>query len=94
MIRPKPGLYLGEKSITRLDSYLHGIFFALGLDGMILRDSHRFELFHDWVASRLGFYESTSGWCSMILSQSANEEEALERFYLLLDEYQAGIDPC
>jgi len=88
MIRPKPGLYLGKRSIERLDMLLAGIGFGLGMVGLSLRDAHDFHRFHDWVAKRLGFYESTSGWCNMIREKSASDEEALNQFFVLLNEFR------
>ena len=43
--------------------------------------------FHDWVAYRLHFYESTSGWCRMIRSKSDSEQAAIGLFFRLLDEF-------
>ena len=43
--------------------------------------------FHDWVAYRTHFRESTSGWCNMIVSSCQSEEEAFDRFFELLDEH-------
>ncbi|MAT69924.1 MAG: hypothetical protein CMJ58_10425 [Planctomycetaceae bacterium] len=46
--------------------------------------------YHDWVAAKLGFRESTAGWRNMILERAGdNETEAFQLFFRLLDEYQA-----
>lgn len=87
-IRSKPAMYIGEKSIVRLDAFLQGISTGLAMANLALRDVHDFRRFYDWVARRLGFYESTSGWCNMILSKSSNDEEALKQFFVLLDEFR------
>jgi len=47
-----------------------------------------FHGFHDWVAHRLGFAESTSGWCNMIREKSKSEEDAFEQFFVLLAEFR------
>jgi hypothetical protein len=44
--------------------------------------------FHDWVAKKYGYHESTSGWCHMIEDQRKCPEEALWLFFQLLDEYR------
>ena len=63
---------------------LHGIENdALGLN--IPRD------FHDWVAYRTHYRESTSGWCNMIVSTTESEEEAFDRFFELLEEHSRRV---
>lgn len=47
--------------------------------------------FHEWVAYREHFYESTSGWSRMLLDRCDNEEAALQRFFALHDEYVARV---
>jgi hypothetical protein len=43
--------------------------------------------FNDWVAYRLHYKESTSGWKNMILGVSQNEAAAFSRFFELLDQH-------
>lgn len=83
-------MYFGRKSLSAFHSFLigygmacyrHGIANDLGLD--IPGD------FHDWVAYRTHFKESTSGWCNMILSTTKSEEEAFDRFFELLEDHAA-----
>lgn len=88
VIREKPALYLGEHSLTGLWHFLHGYRLA--------EQVHQIEAvrqlpndFHDWVAYRLHYFESTSGWRRMILDQVPDERAALERFYELLDQHRA-----
>jgi hypothetical protein len=47
-----------------------------------------FNNFHNWVANRLGYYESTSGWAYMIEDQRRDKEEALWLLFELLDEFR------
>ena len=90
-IRRHPEMFLGERSISRLDSFLVGYKCGLGSLGFTFRaERPDFQFFHDWTAGRLGFSSSTTGWRSMILEKSAGEEEALERFFLLVDEFRRG----
>jgi hypothetical protein len=88
VIRERPPLYLGEPSLTSLWHYLHGFVNAESV--------HRIEAvsqlpddFHEWVAYRLHYYESTKGWRRMILEQTVDESAALDRFYELLDDHRA-----
>lgn len=86
-LRRKPGMYFGEKSLTRLHVFLAGYQCGLARAGKTLRGEDQFHLFHDWVAARLGFTSSTSGWCKMIQSTSENDEKAFHSFYELLDHF-------
>jgi hypothetical protein len=59
--------------------------------GLTLRhEQPEFHGFHDWIAGRLGYAESTSGWYKMIRGRCASEREAFDRFYELLDEFRAS----
>jgi len=87
-IRETPPLYLGERSLTALWHFLHGFAFA----EHIHRAETVIELsndFHEWVAYRLHYYESTKGWRQMILEQTLDESAAFDRFYELLDDHRA-----
>ena len=87
-IRKRPGMYIAEPSINRLHAFLVGYTAGLGRVRFALRDEVGFHRFHDWVARRLGFGGSASGWCNMIRSKSASEADAFERFFALLDEFR------
>ena len=86
-LRARPGLYFGEMSLTRLHVFLAGYQCGLARGGKTLRGEEQFHLFHNWVAARLGFSSSTSGWCRMIQSKSENDEKAFESFYELLEQF-------
>lgn len=87
-LREKPALYIGEKSLTRLNIYLAGYEHGLGRLGKALKQRDEFHAFHDWVAAKLDFTSSTSGWRGMILSRSASESAAFDLFFQLLEEFQ------
>ena len=87
-IRQKPGLYIVEPSTDRLQSFLTGYEAGLGRVGFALRDEVGFHKFHEWVANRLGFPESTSGWAGMIRARTASGEEAFRQFFVLLGEFR------
>ena len=71
LIREKPGMYCGAKSIVRLHVYLGGYDHAMCDLGFNQECSPEFSFsFDDWVAARLGYYETTAGWCNMILAQT------------------------
>ncbi|RFC50893.1 MAG: hypothetical protein DVB22_001761 [Verrucomicrobia bacterium] len=88
-MRLRPGMYLGSKSLTAFADFLGGYQLARGLHEM---EDDRLGIrippdFHEWVAYRNHFRESTSGWCKMIVATSQSEEEAFDRFFELLAEH-------
>lgn len=87
-IRKRPGMYIVEPSIYRLQSFLVGFDVGLGRVGFGLRDGKDFHRFHDWVARRLGYSGSTSGWANMIREKCRSDEDAFAQFYVLLDEFR------
>jgi hypothetical protein len=91
-IRARPGLYFGEKSLTAFFHFLsgykmacwsHRVVFNLGLE---IPDD-----FHDWVAYRTCFKQSTAGWCRMIVTTSESEEHAFDRFFELMEEHAERV---
>lgn len=92
-IRQRPDMYFGSKSLTAFYHFLSGYQVACGLH-QIKDDRLGLEIpsdFHDWVAYRTHFRESTSGWCKMIVATSQSEEEAFDRFFELLKEHSARV---
>jgi hypothetical protein len=86
-VRRHPNLTGVEgKSLTALKAFLSG--YETGLlragdkQGMSLR------AFNTWVAKELGFAESTSGWCNMILARAESEDKAFDMFFELLDRFR------
>lgn len=84
-IRKNPGMYLGEESITRLDSFLGGYVYANFEKGETKRD--------EWIDGFQAFVDEryqnnmTIGWCDVILRHEKNEVAAFRRFFQLLDKY-------
>lgn len=84
-------MYLGSASISALHHFLSGWSMALRRHD-ITDDSLYVPMdFHEWVAYREHFYESTSGWSRMLLDRCGSEEAALQRFFALHDEYVARV---
>ena len=88
IIRERPAMYLGEHTLTGLWHFLQGFHAAAHIYGMSAASQLPRDL-HDWVAYRLHYYSSTSGWRNTILKEVPDEPAALARFYELLDEYRA-----
>ncbi len=87
VIRERPALYLGDRSLSALWHYLQGYWMALSAYDMRTASPLPPD-FHDWVAYRLHFFESTSGYRNMILKCVPDESAALDRFFELLDEHR------
>jgi hypothetical protein len=88
--RRRPIMFTGKYSIGAVRSFLEGYACAMANHGL-LQEEDPFLVpheFHDWVAYRLHFYESTSGWNNMIRERSETEEKAIERFFVLLEEFR------
>ena len=89
-IRKRPGLYIGERSLSALRNAIVGYELALGVHEILDDETLRLpDDFNDWVAYRLHYKESTSGWKNMILNVCQDESAAFERFFQLLDDHAA-----
>jgi hypothetical protein len=86
-VRRHPNLTGVEgKSLTALKAFLSG--YETGLFRGGDKQGVSLRAFNTWVAQELGFAESTSGWCSMILARAGSEDKAFDMFYELLDRFR------
>ncbi|MEC4818115.1 MAG: hypothetical protein SAK29_33315 [Scytonema sp. PMC 1069.18] len=86
-IKKRPGMYLGSASITRLDMLLRGYSLAKREVGLPPTEQEQnFDGFQSWVQERYGV-KSNQSWAKIILFYSTDEQEALERFFELFEEY-------
>ncbi|WP_276381262.1 hypothetical protein [Flavobacterium sp. H4147] len=90
-VKIRPSLYVGSSRISDLYIYLNGYQTAL----RDLKFTEKtllplpFWFFHEYVAQKFDYYESTSGWCNMILDQVEHDEQkGFNLFYLLFDEFK------
>jgi len=76
-------MWTGENSLRSISSYITGYFHAL-LDHNLVREPSSIDPFFDWVAKRLGYFESTAGWVNMILAYSIglNPKEISWEYFL------------
>lgn len=82
-IKKRPGVYLGQKSLTLLDAFLGGYIFRLREEGnpdAELRD------FQNYIANRFNI-RSTHSWAHIIRFYSSSEADAFDRFYELLNDF-------
>jgi hypothetical protein len=83
-------MYLGECSLSALYHTINGYALAIGVHAIDNDTTLRLpDDFNDWVAYRLHYKGSTSGWKRMILGASQDEATAFTRFFELLDQYKA-----
>lgn len=67
-MQARPVLWTGENSLQSIRTFLDGYSLALN-EYKIPNKSDDVELnFHNWIAKKLGFFESTAGWQNMILA--------------------------
>ncbi len=86
-IKKRPGMYLGRSSITRLDMLLRGYSLARREVGVPPTEPEReFEGFQLWVEEKYGI-NSGQSWSKIILFDSVDEHEALQKFFELFEEY-------
>ena len=64
----RPQLWTGDIRLKSIRTFLDGYSYAL-YENNLNNSTNSEELnFHDWVANKLGFNESTAGWHNMILA--------------------------
>lgn len=90
VVRQKPGIFIGESSLTALRGFIDGFRSALESIGSPLEPEEPTftKGFDDWIAARYGYRESTSGWKKMLLTSAGEEHAAFERFFVELDAYR------
>jgi hypothetical protein len=66
-IESRLGMWIGEATLKNINIYISGYYMAL-LEHNIIDTPPTDDNFFDWVAKKLGYYESTAGWANMILA--------------------------
>lgn len=95
MIRSRPGMYLGEFSVSKLKAFLSGYCSAVWLNKCVEFENQNkliplpFKFFNNFTARKFNVPKDI-GWCGIILQQVGNnEKKGLELFFELLDEYKS-----
>lgn len=90
LIRTRPAMFIGSASITALQNFINGYTYACYVKDIEENERPPWGDFHEFVRARTGFYESTSGWCDMILDVNDRDEaKALAGFCVLFDAFLA-----
>jgi hypothetical protein len=92
-IEKRPAMYLGQPSITHLQSFLAGYFLArqqLGIPET--PQEQQFAQFQAWVQQRFKIHSSQS-WDKIILFFSQDEQTALKQFFVLFNEFSSLAQP-
>ena len=97
-IKRRPAMYLGEKSLTALGHLLHGYAAACHHHG--IAEGEGLELsglearFVRWLEERKGVGYGSCGPIEHLKQICENEAVAVDRFFELLEEYEASGDRC
>lgn len=66
----RPGMWIEELTLKSIRTFLGGYDFALSEHGLVASRDEQSPNFHDWIADKFGFSESTAGWHNMIVALS------------------------
>ncbi len=94
-VRERPAMWLGEKSLTGLKCLLFGDEIACGKHGITepdqLPDDVPWRGFREWLAGRYDRVGWSVDWYWLLIEHSSSQEEAFDRFFELLAEYEAAV---
>jgi hypothetical protein len=86
-VRKRPSMYLGQASISNLRSCLAGYILAKREMGLPPTEQEKeFTEFQSWIQEKFKINSSQS-WDKIILFFCEDERSALERFFVLFDEF-------
>ena len=98
-ISQKPGLYLGNSSVTALRHFIVGYKFARQEIGIVPTEIELdfYQEFQPWL-QRYFHIQTINSWDKILLFKYVNEEAAFSKFFQLLDEFcqrdkNQNIDP-
>lgn len=85
MIKLKPGLYIGSKSLVKMRSFLDGYFFAMRCNN-IEYNSVQYNNFNTWISKKYNIRTSEL-WDTYLLKVTNNEEDAFDLFFEELEGF-------
>ena len=65
-IENRPALFTGENTLKSINLFINGYHWCLTEYKLTANLSSEMDPFFDWVANKLGYFESTAGWVNMI----------------------------
>lgn len=88
-IKDRPGIYIGNSSITVLRHFLVGYKFARNELGVELNQEEAdfYDNFQPWIQQHFKVKTSNS-WANIILLFTRDEKDAFNRFFALLEEFK------
>ncbi|MCF4966609.1 hypothetical protein [Nostoc sp. CMAA1605] len=90
-IKQRPGMYIGQCSITRLNMLLIGYSQARMELGLPRTEQEKhFDNFQEWIQIKFNINSSQS-WDSIILSNSTDEKDAFYKFFQLFEQFLHGV---
>lgn len=93
VIRERPGMYLGRKSVELLQVLLLGIKLGRAQVGLPpLPDHDEWHRFDDFVCDKYRWHD-VGGWAAKIAYYYRDDARALEEFFKLVDEFRAAKQP-
>jgi hypothetical protein len=88
-MRERPAMYLEEKRISSLRTFLDGYHFARLEHNIPLLENPPFGVLHSWMANKFGWGKTSAGWNSILLTENKGDEaKALDQFFDLLPEFR------
>ena len=86
IIRKKPGLYLGKKSLHLLRAYMNG--YLLGkAESIGDGESDIFLDFQKYIEDKFSMSQTPYGWVEIISSSCSSDEESFDEFFKLYDDF-------
>jgi hypothetical protein len=85
-IKDKPGMYLGEPSLTKLHCFMQGMFSYMDLMEDKAEYPNFLKGFQEWIQIKYDIH-STHHWSSIIRFYSFSESSALDLFYEELEQF-------
>ncbi len=86
-IQQRTSMFIPDKSIISLQTFLSGYESCMLVHGMIEKDVPDFKHFSEWLSSRVDWGLSY-GWARAIYENTADHQQALQIFFELISEFR------
>jgi hypothetical protein len=85
LLQEKPLVFLGEKSLEKLQTYIDGFLYAFSIVNNT--PISFYSGFNDWIAKKYKL-PAQIGWCNIIVLFHGKGETSYNKFFELLSEYK------